>query len=49
MQHTLVIIALVIAVVSGGAAAVGATFGRLNLIGLAVCAIAVALLIPALQ
>jgi hypothetical protein len=49
MQHNLVIIFLFIAVFSGGAAAAGAAFGRLNLIGLALCALALALLVPALQ
>jgi len=49
MQHTLVIIALLIAVLAGAGAAAGATFGRVNLLGVALCAIAVALLIPALQ
>ena len=49
MQHTLIVIALIVAVISGGAAAAGAAFGRLNLIGLALCALALALLIPALN
>ena len=49
MQHTLIVTALIIAVISGGAAAAGAAFGRLNLIGLALCALALALLIPVLN
>jgi len=48
-MHTLTLILLIIAAISFGAAAAGATFGRINLIALGLCAWVLTVLIPALQ
>ena len=48
-MHTLVIVLLVLAAVSFAAAAAGAAFGRLNLIGLGLLFFVLSVLIPVLQ
>ena len=49
MAHTITVILLILAAVSFAGAAVGAAFGRINLIGLGLLFWVIAVLIPALQ
>ena len=48
-MHTLTILLLVLSAISAGAAAAGATFGRVNLLALGFLFFILSLLIPALS